>query len=47
MCLRGTALCREKRARIDVPTHAESLKLLLLPAGVAALWLFNYIAFIR
>ena len=39
--------CRENRAKIDVPTKAESAQLLLLPLGVAALWAFNYFAFVQ
>lgn len=40
-------LLRENRAKVDVPTQEESAKLLLLPIGVAALWIFNYFAFMR
>ncbi len=46
-CLRLFLLCRENRAKVHVPSKEDSAKLLLVPLGVAALWAFNYLAFVQ
>jgi hypothetical protein len=43
----ASLLCRENRAKVHVPSKEDSAKLLLVPLGVAALWAFNYLAFVQ